>query len=252
MIKNLLSEKYKSYSIYTTEKNRRFLEISHNIIDKKYKIIHKFKDTERNFVAQIEIDNSTYILKSPKAETVIPLRKIQTAFKNGEALETLINMAEHEKNGIDFFLTPLAVIVKKSLFIEESFILMEFVDGEKPRTLDFIDSIVKLTKKMHHLGIYHGDLNASNFIQTSSGLKVIDTQGKRDSFSNFKRAYDYLTFKKDKLPNELGYDIDKNFYVEKKSLGYILAYLIKEFKHISFVKEIRNIKKNLRNKGWKI
>lgn len=252
MITNLISEKYKEYSIYATEKNKEFLKLSHNIIDNTYKIIYKFKDTERNFVASIEINGKIYILKSPKAETVIPMRKIQTSFKNGEALETLINMAEHEKNGIDFFITPLAVIVKKGIFIKESFILVEFIEGEKPRTLEFIDEIVKITNKMHSLGIYHGDLNASNFIRTPSGIKVIDTQGRKDSFSNFKRAYDYLTFKHDLLPNELGYDIDSNFYVEKNRIGYFFALLIKGFKYIPIIKKIRNFKKNLRNKGWKI
>lgn len=33
-----------------------------------------------------------YVLKSPKAETVIPQRKIQTIFKKGEALNSLINL----------------------------------------------------------------------------------------------------------------------------------------------------------------
>lgn len=248
----LIKNHYKEYSIYVTEENREYFELAKKIINKNYIILKIYKDTERNFVAKIKIDEKIYILKSPKAETVIPLRKIQTSFKNGEALESLINLSRYKKMGLDFFIPPLCVIVKKNFFIQESFILMEFLEGTNPKTNEFLDNIVNIINQMHSLKIYHGDLNASNFITTPTGVKVIDTQGKKDVFSNFKRAYDYLTFKKDLLLNELNYNIDSNFKINKNTVGYFLAYFIKEFKYLSFIKKIRNFKKILREKGWKI
>lgn len=259
MNNNILFDKYKNFSIYTSSKLNNYtyshdeiLEFSKRIIDNNFETIFKFKDTERNFVAKIKIDDKFFILKSPKAETIIPLRRLQTALKNGEGLQTLINLSKYKSIGFNFFVPPISIIVKKEFFIKESFILMEFIEGNSPKTSEFIDKIIDVINIMHKNKIYHGDLNASNFIETYSGIKVIDTQGKLDFFSNFNRAYDYLTLKKDLLVLELKYDINKKFQIDKFTLGYLFAFLIKEFKYIPIIVKIRSFKKYLREKGWKI
>ncbi|MBP6063653.1 MAG: lipopolysaccharide biosynthesis protein [Fusobacteriaceae bacterium] len=255
MNNNFVTNKYRDYNIYFPQnsKTTETLELSKKIIDKNYKILQIFKDTERNFVAKIEIDTKIFILKSPKAETIIPLRKIQTFFKKGEALESLVNLSQLVNEGYYFFVPPIAVIVKKKIFIQESFILMNFLENvASTYTSEFVAEAIKLANIMHKHGIYHGDLNISNFLNTANGVKVIDTQGKKDCFSNFKRSYDYLTLKQDKLPNQLGFNIDTYLKINKHTLGYFLAYLIKEFKYLPFIIKIRNFKKILREKGWKI
>ncbi|MBC2850956.1 lipopolysaccharide biosynthesis protein [Cetobacterium sp. 8H] len=242
-------EKYDSYKIYYKNESNRIL--AKKILDKSYKVLEEYKNTERNYVAKIDIDGKSYVLKSPKAETIIPQRKFQTMFKKGEGLTSFINIDSAISKGLDFFIEPLAVIVKRGLFLEESLILMDYVDGDIIRTTEDIDIIMDMVKKIHAKGTYHGDLNTSNFIKTSSGIKIIDTQAKSERGWYFKRGYDILTMKNDLLVLLLKYDVEKNYRVPR-DLGYGLAYIIKNFKKLTIVHKIREFKVYLRNKGFKI
>lgn len=246
MIRDVLYKEFKIY--YTNKENKKLAEI---VLDKNYKVIEEYKNTERNYVAKIEIDEQFYVLKSPKAETVIPQRKIQTIFKKGEGLTSFINIEAAKNMGLDFFIEPLAVMVKRGIFLKESFILMKYIDGEIIRTVEDIDIIMDMVEKLHEKGIYHGDLNTSNFIKTVDGIKIIDTQAKRENFWHFKRAYDILTMKNDLLAIELNYEVEKKYKV-KRDIGYILAYTVKNFKKLPIVEKVRGLKVKLRNKGFKI
>ena len=120
-------KKYKEYNIYYPEEEIFYEKIGKQIVDKKYKELEVYKNTERNYVVKIEIDGERYILKSPKSETIIPQRRVQTLIKNGEALNTLLNVRERIKEGITEYAVPFLVIVKKEIFIKESYILMECI-----------------------------------------------------------------------------------------------------------------------------
>lgn len=246
MIKNM---RYRDFKIYYKDECNKAL--AKKVLDQNYIVIDEYKNTERNYVAKIEIDKKFYVLKSPKAETVIPQRKIQTIFKKGEGLTSFKNIDYAKSIGLDFFIEPLAVMVKKGIFLQESFILMEYVDGKLIRTVEDIDIIMDMVKKIHEKGIYHGDLNTSNFIKTKSGIKIIDTQAKREKLWHFKRAYDILTMKNDLLVLESEYEVEKDYKVQR-DIGYLLAYIIKNFKKLPIVEKIRGLKVKLRNKGWKI
>lgn len=246
MIKNILYKEFKIY--YKNEENKKIAEA---VLDKNYKVVKEYKNTERNYVAKIEIGDKFYVLKSPKAEIIIPQRKIQTIFKKGEGLTSFINIDRAKNMGLDFFIEPLAVIVKRGLFLKESFILMEYIEGDIIRTIEDIDKIMEMVEEIHKKGIYHGDLNTSNFIKTENGIKIIDTQAKKERFWHFKRAYDILTLKNDLLVLEREYEVEKKYKV-KRDLGYVLAYTVKNFKKLPLVEKIRGLKVKLRNKGWKI
>lgn len=246
MIKNM---RYRDFKIYYKDECNKAL--AQKVLDQNYIVIDEYKNTERNYVAKIEIDKKFYVLKSPKAETVIPQRKVQTIFKKGEGLTSFKNIDYAKSIGLDFFIEPLAVMVKKGIFLQESFILMEYVEGKLIRTVEDIDIIMDMVKKIHEKGIYHGDLNTSNFIKTKSGIKIIDTQAKREKLWHFKRAYDILTMKNDLLVLEREYEVEKDYKVQR-DIGYLLAYIIKNFKRLPIVEKIRGLKVKLRNKGWKI
>lgn len=248
----LVEKRHKDYKIYYPEGERETEEICKNILDEKYEILEKYKDTERNFVAKIEVLGKIFVLKSPKAETVIPQRKIQTLWKKGEALNTLYNLEKYKNQGLDCFIVPRAVMVKRGLFIQSSYILMDYIEGEKLSTLKDIDEVMEIVKKIHEKGIYHGDLNTSNFIKTEDGIKAIDTQGKQEHLWNFKRSYDILTLKRDLLVLERKYQVEKNYPLNRYTPGYMAAYLIKEFKYIPLIEKIRGYKRDLRSRGWKV
>ncbi|MGL5050035.1 lipopolysaccharide core heptose(II) kinase RfaY [Cetobacterium sp.] len=240
---------YKDFKIYY--KVEKYKELAKKILDKEYLVIFEYKNTERNYVAKIEVNGSYYVLKSPKAETVIPQRKLQTMFKKGEALTSFFNIDYAIKSGLNLFIEPLSVMVRRGVFLKESFILMEYVEGKPIKTAEEIDEIMNIVEKIHKMGIYHGDLNTSNFIKAEDSIKIIDTQAKREKFWYFKRGYDILTMKNDLLVLEKKYEVEKKYRVNR-DLGYSLAYFIKNFKKLSLVKKVREIKVKLRTKGWKV
>ena len=249
MIKNI---KYKEYNIYYPEKEIFYKELGKKIVDKQYEKLEVYKNTERNYVVKIEVEGKKYILKSPKSETIIPQRKIQTLIKNGEALNTLINVRERIKEGITEYAVPFLVIVKKKIFIKESYILMECVDGEPIKTIADIDKIMKIINKLHKEKIYHGDLNTSNFIKTKNGIKIIDTQGKKEKYFYFKRWNDLFIMKNDLLVIEKEYKVEERYYKKNKDFSYYVILLIRKIKKLKFIEWIKSKKKELRKKGWRI
>lgn len=243
---------YKEYKIYFPEEKLEREELGKSIIDNNFKIIKVLKDTKRNYVAIIEIKNKKYILKEFRSEVVIPQRKIQTFFKVGEALRTLTNGLSAIEEGIDELVEPLLAIVKKKIFIEKSFLLMEYIDGDILRTKEDIDKVIEIIKKVHGLGRYHGDLNTSNFIKVDDGLKIIDTQMKREKIWDFKKIYDIFTLKEDLLVKMLNYHIEDNYVIENKRISYMFVFIVKKIKRSNFIEKFREFKKKMRKKGWKI
>ena len=241
--------KYEDWEIYSPKSN---IKLGRLVLDKEYKVVKILKDTNRNYVAVILIENKKYILKGFKSEVIIPQRKIQTLLKKGEALTTLENGLEAIENGITELVKPLAAIIKKKLFIEESFLIMEYVDGRNLSTEKDIDEVIKITKKFHRLNRYHGDLNTSNFLINKDGIKILDTQMKKEKKLFFKRGYDLLTLKEDLLVRSLNYSVEEKYGNFNKDIGYFTAKLMKKIKNLKFIKKIKKKKKKLREKGWRI
>lgn len=248
----LEEEKYLEWKIFFLQTEYEALALGKKVLSNQYKIKKIFKDTKRNYVAQVEIDNKNYILKEFRSEIIIPQRKIQTLFKKGEAVNTLINTNKAIELGIKEIVKPIVALVKKSGTIKQSYLLMEYVSGEKISTVEDIDKIMKLTEKMHRNKIYHGDLNTSNFIKVNNEIRVLDTQGKTEKIGNFKRWYDIFTLENDLLVQELNYNVREKYYLENRDIWFYLARLLKNFKNTKLIKKIKAKKKELRKKGWKI
>lgn len=248
-MENINYKEYKGYFFL-----KKYENIIKKIIDKNYKIEKILKDTVRNYVVIINIDEEKYILKSPKAENIIPQRKFMTLFKNGEALNTLININKAREKGIIEFVDVYGAIVKrKNRMIVESFIIMEYIDGKTLDSLEEIKEVMEITKKLHKNNIYHGDLNTSNFLKAKNGMmRILDSQAKEEKNIYFKRWYDILTFKEDILTMEKGFEVEKNYLIRRKDIYYYLAKLLKKIKRNKFMAKIKEKKKELRRKGWRI
>ena len=237
----LLEEKYKEYSIFAYDKI--FIEIGKNIIDKEYKEISILKNTKRNYVSEIQISNISYIFKEPRNEYIIPQRKFFTLFKKGEAVSTLVNINKAIKmdNLIEYTEPLLAVVKRKNGMICYSALIQEKINVETDRNLD---KMVEVTIKIHNKGYYHGDCNPSNFITSKDIIKILDTQAKKMIFGNYRAHYDMLTMQIDNYP-EMKYPYRKNIF-------YYFALFMKKFKRLKFIQKIKEKKKKLREKGWKI
>ena len=237
----LKKEIYKGFNIFSYDSKN--IEIGKKILDNNYKTEIVFKDSKRSTVSEIKIDNNSYILKRIGNETIIPQRKLMTLFKKGEALTTLININKiMDELKISEYVRPLlAINRRKHGMIDFSFLVLEKVKGDS--NVDKI-ALIELIKKIHRNKIYHGDFNPSNFIFTKNGIKIIDTQGKKMFFGNYRAHYDILTMKMDTYP-----DLK---YPYKKNLFYYIALAVKKMKRLKFVEKIKEKKKILREKGWKI
>ena len=237
----LLEEKYKGYSIFAYDKF--FIKIGENIVDKEYKELNILKNTKRNYVSEIQIGNISYIFKEPRNEYIIPQRKFFTLFKKGEALTTLINVnkAIINDNLTEYAKPLLAIVKRKNGMICYSALIQEKININNSRELD---KMVEVTKKIHSKGYYHGDCNPSNFITSKDEVKILDTQAKKMSFGNYRAHYDMLTMKIDSY-QEMEYPYKKNIF-------YYFAIFIKKIKKLKFIEKIKEKKKKLREKGWKI
>lgn len=232
---------YQGYNLYYFSDG--FLEIGKNIIDKKYNEIKILKNTRRNFVELIKVGTEKYVLKENRNEHIIPQRKVMTILKKGEALSTLINLNKLRAEGIDNFVEPFLVINKRKFgMIEYSALIMENIIGIEDKK--YINEIVELMIKIHKRDIYHGDFNPGNFLIENKKIRIIDTQGKKMKFGNYRAHYDMITMKMDSY-EEMVYPYRKNFY-------YYLALAVKKIKKLKFIKIIKAKKKDLRDKGWKI
>lgn len=237
----LKKEIYKGFNIFSYDSKN--IEIGKKILDNNYKTEIVFKDSKRSAVSEIKIDNNSYILKRIGNETIIPQRKLMTLFKKGEALTTLININKiMDELKISEYVRPLlAINRRKHGMINFSLLVLEKVEGDS--NIDKV-ALIELIKKIHRNKIYHGDFNPSNFIFTKNGIRIIDTQGKKMSFGNYRAHYDILTMKMDTYP-----DLK---YPYKKNLFYYIALAVKKMKRLKFVEKIKEKKKILREKGWKI
>lgn len=244
-------KEYKKWKIYSAP----FLlnkSIGRKIIDNSFKTIKILKDTKRNYVAIIEIDNIKYVLKEFRSEIIIPQRKIMTVFKSGEALTTLENGLEAVEEGINELVRPLVALINRKIIIKKSYLVMEYLDGDKIQTKEDIKKIVEIIKKVHKLGRYHGDLNTSNFIKVNNEIKMIDTQMKKENKFWLKRSRDFLVLKEDLLVLELGIDLERIYPEILKENGYFLAEKLRKIKKLKVIEYIRDKKRKLREKGWKI
>lgn len=227
-MRKLIKEKYDEYNLYSFEE--KYIGMCKKILNKDYKIIKELKNTPRNYVAIIEINEERYVYKEPRNEYRLIQRKIMTIFKKGEALNTLVNVNKVMDLGIENLAKIYCVVNKREKgMINFSFILMEWIEEDKSIEVwnrGKLNLGVEELKKIHNLGYYHGDFNPSNIILTKDRkIKLIDTQLKKDIFFSYRRHYDMITMQ---------YDSYKEMkYPYKKNVFYKLAYLIKKIKRIN-------------------
>ena len=244
---NLKEKKYKKFKIYYFEDFE--LSLGEKIINKEFKVIKTFKDTKRNYVALISIDDKKYVLKEPRNEFRLLQRKIMTLFKLGEAATTLKNLRHHiEKLDIKEYVTPYVAIIKRRFgMITYSSLLMEYCDGESVGESinveqDFYkkNKVIELITEIHKKNIYHGDMSAHNFIILDDKLKIMDTQGKKMIMGNYRAHYDMITFQLENF-KKMKYPYEKNFW-------YYFAYYKKNMKKLKIFRWLRIKRKKNRNK----
>lgn len=235
----MIKKKYKEYDLYFYDSF--YEELLKLILENKVKIINVLKENRRSYIAVIEWKKKKYIIKESRNEYKLIQKKILTLFKKPEFVITLENINRLiYKEGIKEYAEPYGAIIKrKNGMICFNLLLMEYVGEEVfPDTLE---NMMEIIKKIHEKGYYHGDFNPSNFILKENGeLKIVDTQGKKMRFGNYRAHYDILTMKMDSFEN-LEYPYKKNVF-------YYLALLMKKYKKNKFISKFKLFKNKYRDK----
>lgn len=225
---NIIKKRKNSYTIYGKEEN---LYLAEDFLDQNYETIEVFKNTRRNYVAKIKIREKYYILKSPRSEQILIQKKILSYWKRGEALSTLLNINKAtQKFHFTELVMPYVAILRKTFYLKESFLIMEYVDGRNFQKQEDFFKLMGWIQKFHEKGFYHQDLNTSNVCIQNDELRVFDTQAKQEIFSYYHRSYDILTLKQDLLVMEKNFPVEK-YYPLPKNFGSFLAKLVKYWKY---------------------
>ncbi|WP_442486623.1 lipopolysaccharide core heptose(II) kinase RfaY [Fusobacterium necrophorum] len=241
----IVKKRNHSYTMYGKKED---LYLAEEFLKQNYKTVEVFKNTKRNYVAKIDIQGKYYILKSPRSEQILLQKKIFSYWKRGEALSTLVNVQHAiEKFHMTELVTPYVAIVKKTFYLKESYLIMEYVEGRPfQKEKDFL-LLMTWIQTFHRKGFYHQDLNTSNVCIQNDTLRVFDTQAKRERISHYHRSYDILTLKQDLLVLEKNFPVE-TYYPLPKNFGSLLAKLVKYGKYNPISLYFRDKKQKKREK----
>ncbi len=209
---------------YIDEKKLKILE---KVSKNNFKIKKEFKNSKRNYVADIVIDNQNYILKDNKSEYKIFFNIIKKIFLNSDGVQILKNSIEVKKERFNNFAQIIGVVEERKFrVLKKSLVIMEKVEGRVCEEDLLKDKAIEVVKKLHNLKRYHGDCNPYNFIEEerSKEIKIIDSKMKKMKFGNYRAHYDMLTMQMDSYTN-MKYPYLKNMY-------YYIALVVKRIKKL--------------------
>ncbi|WP_373078773.1 lipopolysaccharide core heptose(II) kinase RfaY [Fusobacterium varium] len=209
---------------YTDEKKLKILE---KVSKNNFKIKKEFKNSKRNYVADIVIDNQNYILKDNKNEYKKIFNIIKKMFLNSDGVQILKNSIEVKEEGFNNFAKIIGVVEERKFrILKKSFIIMEKVEGRVCEENFLKDKAIEVVKKLHTIKRYHGDCNPYNFIEEkkSKEIKIIDSKMKKMILGNYRAHYDMLTMQLDSYLN-MEYPYSKNMY-------YYIALAVKKLKKL--------------------
>lgn len=223
-MEKILEKQEGEYKFWYKENKNLFL--LKNIEKGNYRVIKEFKNSDRNYVAEIEINEERILLKNNRKEYKKFFYWIKKLFSSSEGVEILKNQEKVKQEGFKNFAKVLGVVEKRKYrTLKESYYILEMIDGEICSSSKQKDKALEEVKKLHNLKRYHGDCNPCNFLEEKTGeIKIIDSKLKRMFFGDYRAHYDMLTMKIDSY-QEMKYPYKKNIF-------YYIAFIVKKIKKI--------------------
>jgi len=185
-------------------------------------------------VRLIEIDNKKYIVKKEKGRGVVD------GLLGSKAVMAYRNLIKLRGKGFNkVFDIHFVVEKRRGIAVEETYTLMEYIEGRFPQTTGEYEMVMEAIKELHSLGCYHGDCKPKNFIVREGEVFLIDSKFKRGYSLSLGKCKDVLRLQRrteEKLP------IEKHFKGYRLSPAYYLAILLIYKKEIingaEFLKEV--------------
>lgn len=200
----------------------------------KFKCERVLQSKEDRDVKLIEIEGRKYILKRERARGTLD------TLLGSKALMAYRNILKLRKKGYKkVFNVHFVVERRRGASIEETYILMEYIEGHPPRTVEEYEMVMKAIRELHSLGCYHGDCKPKNFIIREGEVYLIDSKFKRGWSLSLGKCKDVLRLQRRTQEN---LPIKKYFKGYKISPAYYLAILLIYKKEIingaEFLKEV--------------
>ena len=158
-----------------------------------YRLLKVLKDTDRSYVALLEIEGRKFIYKEPREKKHRKWQRFLSIFRGSESRREGLQMLEIEKKG---FLGPkfqFAYERKWASMTIYSFLVYSYIDAEE-MTVHKAEQAFAYLKKIHDAGFLHGDSQLSNFLMDGEDIYLIDSKFQKNKYGALGSAYENYYF----------------------------------------------------------
>jgi len=223
------NKKINNYNLYYDKEI--YLKYFQDVIDNKFETLKILKDTSRSLVKFIKFkDGFTCLYKEPREKNKRKWQKFIGIFRGSEAKRNFKSLEKIENMRIKTSSPYLAIEIKKGIIIQNSFILMEYIDGKIASEAEY-NLIINKLKEIHKLGILHGDSQIANFLVKDKDVYVIDSSAKNNYFGSLNSDKELIELEVD-LNNSENYLLEdrKRFTYKINKTIYILQRAFRRWK----------------------
>ena len=202
--------------------------------EEKLNCLRVLQSKEDREVKLVEAEGKKYILKRECGRGAVD------ALLGSKAVMTYKNLLKLRKRGFNkVFDIHFVVEKRRGAAVDETYILMEYIEGEPPRTPEEYERVMVAIRELHSLGCYHGDCKPKNFIIREEEVFLIDSKFKRSYSLSLGKCKDVVRLQR---RTEETLPINKYFKGYRLSPAYYLAILLIYKKEIingvEFLKEV--------------
>lgn len=200
----------------------------------KFNCLRVLQSKEDREVKLIEAEGKKYILKRERGRGAVD------TLVGSKAVMTYRNLLKLRKRGFNkVFDIHFVAERRRGVVVEETYILMEYIEGDLPKTVAEYERVMEAIRELHSLGCYHGDCKPKNFIIREGEVFLIDSKFKRGWSLSLGKCKDVLRLQRRTREN---LPINKYFKEYRFSPAYYLAILLIYKKEIingaEFLKEV--------------
>ena len=215
--------------------NKTKVDFLKKILENKYKTLKILKEDKRSLVKVIEIDGNEFVLKIPKEKNTRKWQRFVNIFRGSDSFRNYKTMEKLEQIGINSTVAVFAA-EKRSPFVVDSFLIMEFLEGEKINESDYSKVIDELNK-LHLKGYLHGDSQIQNFMKRNNKIYMIDFRLQKNIYGKIGEMYEFIYL------GESCKEIEKYYDNIKNTSSFKIAWLWKKWLYLH-----GNIRKVLKGK----
>ncbi|WP_370521529.1 lipopolysaccharide core heptose(II) kinase RfaY [Cetobacterium sp. 8H] len=206
---------------YQNEKNKIIYD---RIKNNSFKLLKILKDDNRSKVLLIEIDGQKLVYKTPIEKNTKVWQRILSIFRGSESKREYKNYIKILEVGFRGPKPLLYCEYKKYGITLDSFLVMEYLDGEVARLSD-LDLVASELRKIHRKGYLHGDSQLSNFMIKNSKVYLIDVKLLKNIYLKPGEEYEFIYLEESCHQDIDVYDKTNWSYKIAKSLNLYLHWL---------------------------